>query len=224
MSDGTRTGAEPFQFFTVANVTRSGNQEANTLRELLEGLGRCSDASIYHHLIHAFGSQALQTGSTLNDFATWVGTSAGCRDLSGRLAALDERCYTSIEEMRDDLSGVVRDYIETHPGRGEQRASSAFCFCEGVELLVPLNLAARTLEEFRTSIQLMSCESFYLHFVASNSRLEQRSNDFSVWLTESLGLDELARKINEIDLTEITLEAARERILQLIDAEPVRLV
>ena len=45
------------------------------------------------------------------------------------------------------------------------------------------------------------------------------SNDFSIWLSESLGLDELARKINEIDLTECTLESARETVLKLIDAE-----
>ena len=49
------------------------------------------------------------------------------------------------------------------------------------------------------------------------------SRDFSIWLWENLGLHELARKINEIDLTKHTLESARESILQLIDAEPVRL-
>ena len=51
-----------------------------------------------------------------------------------------------------------------------------------------------------------------------------QNNDFSIWLSESLGLHELARKINEIDLTAHTLESARESILQLIDAELVRLV
>jgi hypothetical protein len=70
----------------------------------------------------------------------------------------------------------------------------------------------------------MSIESFYLHFVASASRAEMQSNDFSIWLLENLGLHELTRKINEIDSTKHTLESARESILQLIDAEPVRLV
>jgi hypothetical protein len=35
-------------------------------------------------------------------------------------------------------------------------------------------------------------------------------------------MDELARKINEIDLTQVSLDAARENILQLIDALPER--
>ena len=78
---------------------------------------------------------------------------------------------------------------------------------------------ARSLEEFRAQIESMSVESFYLHFVASPRRFDMQSNDFSVWLMESMGLKDLAAKINEIDLRENTLESARERILRLIDGE-----
>ena len=67
----------------------------------------------------------------------------------------------------------------------------------------------------------MSNESFYLHFVATEARLdEQQSNDFSIWLSENLGLDRLALMINEVDLTESTLAEAKEKVLQLINSEP----
>jgi hypothetical protein len=65
----------------------------------------------------------------------------------------------------------------------------------------------------------MSGESFYLHFVASRTRQEMQSNDFSEWLEKSLGLRELAAKINEIDVMDSTLEGAREKILQLLEVE-----
>jgi hypothetical protein len=66
----------------------------------------------------------------------------------------------------------------------------------------------------------MSNESFYLHFVATEARLdEQQSNDFSIWLSENLGLDKLPLKINQIDLTESTVAEAKEKVLQLINSE-----
>jgi hypothetical protein len=230
MNNGTRTAAEPFQFFTVAGVSRTEDHKACTVSELLQGLERCSDDSIYHHMIQAPGKEEFVNGSTSNDFAKWVQAMPECGGLSEQLAALDERYYSSIEEMRRDLQTVVRNYITAYPECADQRVPAAFTFCEGLKLSrVPLRLTARTLEEFRLSVRGMSIESFYLHFVASVSRVQMQSNDFSIWLSESLGLDELARKINEIDLAECTLESAREAVLKLIDAEtgsprvPVRL-
>jgi len=225
MSNGTRTAAEPFQFFTVDGVARTEDRKANTVRELLHGLETCSDDSIYHHMVHVPSSEEFVNGNASNDFAKWVRAMPECGGLSEQLAALDERYYSSIEEMRNDLRGVVGEYLSAYAECADQVARIPFYFCEGLELgMVPLELAARTLEQFRRSVRTMSIESFYLHFVASASRAEMQSNDFSIWLSESLGLHELARKINEIDLTEHTLESARESILQLIDAEPVRLV
>ncbi len=221
MTKTVRTAAvEPFQFFTVAHVTRIGEQKANTVRELVMGVERCSDESIYHHMVEALGSEEDLAGRASNDFAKWAHGPANCGGLAELLATLDERYYTSIEEMRNDLRTTLSDYIAANPECADELASSPFCFCEGLELNVPLNLTANTLKELGRSIESMSNESFYLHFVVSESRLDQQSNDFSIWLSENLGLDELARKINEIDLTENTLEEAKEKVLQLINTEP----
>ena len=84
---------------------------------------------------------------------------------------------------------------------------------------MPLEAAAHTLEEFRQCVQEMKSESFYLHFVAPRTRQEKLSNGFSEWLEKSLGMRRLAARINEIDVTDSTLEGARERILELLDAE-----
>jgi len=221
MTKTVRTAAvEPFQFFTVAHVIRIGDQKANTVRELVMGVARCSDESIYHHMVEALGSEEDLAGRASNDFAKWAHGPANCGGLAELLGALDERYYASIEEMRNDLQTTVRDYIAAYPECADELASSPFCFCEGLELNVPLNLTASTLKELGTSIESMSNESFYLHFVASEARLDQQSNDFSIWLSENLGLDELARKIDEIDLTECTLEEAKQKVLQLISADP----
>jgi hypothetical protein len=122
--------------------------------------------------------------------------------------------------MRNDLRTTLNEYMAAYPECADEVASSSFCFCEGLELNVPLNLTASTLQEFRNSFENLSNESFYVHFIASEARTEQHSNDFSIWLAENLGLDELARKINEIDPTENTLEEAKEKVLRLINSEP----
>jgi hypothetical protein len=221
MTKTVRTAAvEPFQFFTVAHVTRIGDQKANTVRELVMGVGRCSDESIYHHMVEALGSEEDLAGRASNDFAKWAHGPANCGGLAELLGALDERYYASIEEMRNDLQTTARDYIAAYPEYADGLASSPFCFCEGLELNVPLNLTASTLKELGTSIESMSNESFYLHFVESQARLGQQSNDFSIWLSENLGLNELARKIDEIDLTQSTLEEAKQKVLHLISADP----
>jgi Family of unknown function (DUF5752) len=215
------TAVEPFQFFTVAHVTRIGDQKAGTARELVTGIERCSDESIYYHMVEALDSEEGLAGKASNDFAKWAYGPANCGGLAELLASLDERYYTSIEEMRNDLRTTVSDYIAAYPECADEAASSPFCFCEGLELNVPLNQTASTLKELRRSIEEMSNESFYLHFVATKARLAaQQSNDFSIWLSQNLGLDELAMKINEIDLTENTLAEAKEKLLQLINSEP----
>jgi Family of unknown function (DUF5752) len=222
MTRTARIAPEPFQFFTLAHVTRTGSQTASTVRELLNGLESCSDESIYHHMVRGLGNEESLNGSSPNDFAKWLDGVANCGGLSEQVAALDERYYSSIEEMRNDLWRTINAYLAAYPECGEQVAAAPFIFCEGLDLSVPLDQTARTLDEFRARIQTMSNETFYLHFVASNARLELQSNDFSIWLADKLGMDELARKINEIDLTQVSLGAARENILQLIDALPER--
>jgi hypothetical protein len=142
------------------------------------GVERCSDESIYHHMVEALGSDEDLAGRASNDFAKWGHGPANCGGLAELLGALDERYYASIEEMRNDLQTTLRDYIAAYPERADQLASSPFCFCEGLELNVPLNLTASTLQELGTSIESMSNDSFYLHFVASGAK--QRLFDLAI--------------------------------------------
>jgi hypothetical protein len=220
MTKSERTAREPFYFFTVAHVTRAGNQTAITVRELLYELQQCSDESIFYHMAEPSGKgEERGDDRTTNDFANWVQSATNCSELCERLTSLDECSYASIQEIRNGLCAAVQDYITARPECADLEATQPFRFCEGLELSVPLKMEARTLPEFRAGIQNISSESFYWHFVASTTRTESQSNDFSVWLAEYLGLDDVARKINDIDLTDCTLDTAREKVLRLLDEE-----
>ena len=214
-----KTAETPFDFYAVAHVTRIGNQVAGTLAELLTGLEHCSDASIFHHTYQTLGTHHFLTEGFSNDFAQWVLASANRSELAEQLAVLDIRDYLSIAGLRSDLRRVVADYCAAQPELARQTALERFYFCEDVEVLVPLGFTARTLEEFRHGLERLSHASFYFHFISSRLRLHLQTNDFSLWLMTSLGLDTLANSINRIDIYTNTLDSARAKMLRLIDRE-----
>lgn len=209
----------PFIFSTVAHLTRIGNESASTLSELLAGLEHCSDASIFHHTFQTLSSHHFLTEGFSNDFAQWAHADANRNDLAERLAALDIRDYTSIAALRADLCMVVNDYCSANPELAGQTALERFYFCESTEVTFPLGHTARTLGEFREGLKHLSHSGFYFHFISSRLRLQLQTNDFSHWLANSLGLTELAAKINRIDIYTNTLDTARDKMLRLISIE-----
>lgn len=209
----------PFEFVTASYLTRIGNQSAGTLSELLTGLEQCSDASIFHHTFQTLGTHHFLTEGFSNDFAEWALSSANRNDLAEQLAALDVRDYLSIAALRSDLSRVVRDFCVAQPQFATQSGLERFYFCESVEVTVPLERSARTLDEFREGLQHVSHAGFYFHFISSRLRLQLQTNDFSRWLSDSLGLGTLADSVNRIDIYTNTLDSARAKMLRLIDRE-----
>lgn len=209
----------PFEFFTVAYLTRIGNQSAGNLEELLAGLEQCSDASIFHHTFQTLSSHHFLTEGFSNDFAQWVLAEANRDALAEQFAALDIRDYTSIAALRADLCRVLRDFIVAYPQFARQEALDRFYFCESLEVTAPFALKAVSLDEFRDGVAAISHASFHFHFVTSRLRLQLRTNDFSRWLADSLGLTSLADTINRIDIYTNTLDTARSKLLRLVDRE-----
>jgi hypothetical protein len=209
----------PFEFFAVSYLTRIGNQSAGTIGELLQGLEQCSDASIFHHTFQTLGTHHFLTENFSNDFAQWAMADASRNDLGEQLASLDVRDYVSIAALRADLCRIVTDFCAGSPEFAGQAALERFYFCEGVEVTVPLGLQATTLDEFRQGIEHLSHAGFYFHFISSRLRLQLRTNDFSHWLADGLGLKTLAESVNHIDIYTNTLEGTRARMLRLIDRE-----
>ena len=209
----------PFEFVTVSYLTRIGNQSAGTPTELLMGLESCSDASIFHHTYQTLGSHHFLTEGFSNDFAQWVLADANRNDLAEQLAALDIRDYVSIAALRSDLCRLVGDFCGTFPHFAGQSALERFYFCESVEVTAPLGRSARTLEEFRDAILHLSHAGFYFHFISSRLRLQLRTNDFSHWLANALGLHTLAESVDRIDIYTNTLDSSRTKLVRLIDRE-----
>ena len=186
---------------------------------MLAGLEHCSDASIFHHTFQTLGVHHFLTEGFSNDFAQWTLASANRNDLAEQLAALDIRDYTSIAALRSDLCRVVRDFCDAYPQLASQSGLERLYFCESVEVAVSLGRSAHTLDEFREGVAHLSHAGFYHHFISSRLRLQLQTNDFSRWLSGSLGLHTLADSVNHIDVYTNTLDSTRAKMLRLIDRE-----
>jgi uncharacterized protein DUF5752 len=214
-----KTATQPFLFSTAGYLVRIANQKAGSIAELADGVAECSDASIFHHTFQTLGQHHFLTEGFSNDFAQWVLTSANRVELAEQLAALDVRDYLSLAEVRSDLHRVLKDYADSHPGAAEQTALEPFYFCESVEIAMPLGEQAASLEDFRHCLEHLSHASLYYHFIASRLRLQLRTNDFSVWFANDLGLTRLADRTNRVDIYANTLDSARRTLLSLVDRE-----
>jgi hypothetical protein len=214
-----REATAPFQFVIAAYLTRINNQKASSLNELLAGLDQVSDASVFLHTFQSLSAHHFLTEGFSNDFAQWVLAALNRPVLAELLGGIDVRDYTTIAGLRGDLRRIVADYCAEHPQEADISAFEPFYFCEAVEVALPIGPQARTLEEFRSRIARLSHTSFYYHFISSRLRLQLQTSDFSPWLAAELGLDDLARRINRIDIYTNTLDSAREEVVQLIDRE-----
>jgi hypothetical protein len=209
----------PFQFVAVSYLTRIGNQTATTLAELRDGLEKCSDASIFYHTFQSLGRHHFLTEGFSNDFAQWVLSALNRAELAEQMAALDIRSYTELSELRNDLLRITDEFCTAYPQELERKAFEPFYFCETIEVTVPKNSQAWTLEEFRNGLEHLGHGAFHYHLLISRLRLQLRSNDFSEWFTKELGLESLANRTNGIDIYTNTLDSARSKLLLFIDKE-----
>ena len=111
------------------------------------------------------------------------------------------------------------DYSHADAVTASQAAFEPFFFCETLEENVPLGREAWTLDEFHDALKDLAHGSLQFHFITSRLRLHLRTNDFSRWLARDLGLIELGRKVDQIDIYTATLDSARSTILHLVERE-----
>jgi len=211
---------EPFEFITASYLVLIGNQKACNLLELQQGIEGCSDASIFYHTFQSMGRHHfLLTEGFSNDFAQWVFGACNRPVPAEQLASLDIRDYVSLADLRGDLRRILGDYCKGNAREAQQAAFEPFYFGETIEEGVPLGIRAWTLEEFHSAVKKLGHAPLQFHFITSRLRLHLRSNDFSQWLSKELGLGELAKKIDRIDIYTNTLDSARDKISQLIEKE-----
>ena len=212
-----RTPVKPFYFNTSAHLLRITTQKANTLSELLDALRVCPDDSIFQHTFRTLQELHFIREGFSNDFAHWALTACNEPGLAEQLASVDVREFTSLGELRERFVQIVEKHLQLNPADGQRMAEETFYFCAADIVVMPTKFVAETLQDFAKGLREVSVHSIHHHFIEARLRIKLMSNDFSQWLYEDVGLTDVARALNRIDIYTVTLEDVRRQMLRIVE-------
>jgi hypothetical protein len=212
---------KPFQFFTCLILQESTGLRAATLKTLTRLLRSVPDTSIYYHTHYFLLQHHYLTNEPSNDFAYWVREIMGEQPLGELLASIDILEHSTLASLREVLAKTIDDYLERVPTARMRFVSegSEFYFLKSTHVVMPTSHTATTLAEFAEGLRRVSINSLYFHIFDARLRLGRRTNDFSLWIEEQLGLRELARDVAGLDPYAHTLETLRSILLSLVGEE-----
>lgn len=210
-------GAEPFRFGTASILVRFTGVRAGSLQELATLLGSVSGSSIFQHTYNAYLESHFAPGIPRNTFAYWTAEVLHQEALAERLAAIDPYEFTELRSIRERLIQILQSHFQNGGTDAVAPEGQEFHFLESVSVLTPTSLAAHDLVTLRESLSKVAIRSIYHHFLTARLRLGRGTNDFSVWLAESLGEGDLAKSFETVGVGTSTLEDIRQGLLRLID-------
>jgi hypothetical protein len=216
--------SEPFRFCTSLILQEATGLRAATLSTLAKLLRIVPDACIYHHTHYFLLSHHYLTPEPTNDFACWVGDVLGEEPLGELLASIDIMEYHNLQGLRATLVSTIETYLQEHPLVRLKFVSEGaeFFFVKSVHVIMPTSYTAWTLAEFAEALGQISIHSLYFHIFDARLRLGHPTNDFALWLTGQLGLQELGKEVSRLDPYAHTLETLRSILLALIRRELVQ--
>ena len=204
-----------FEFRQCVKLLKATGKKARDLEELEALINSISPNSIYHH-VYEYPLKLIELEYT-NDFAHWAGETLEARRLGEALSNIDPYRFASIEDLRKELAREIGEFRKNHTLVQRVLPGEEFYFNETITLVFPAGARARNLAEFLLALKFVDASSIYYHFFEARNRVG--INDFSAWLRDALGREELAKRLHEIDLLMHTVAEIRELLASLIEEE-----
>ncbi|MCM8756560.1 MAG: DUF5752 family protein [Candidatus Omnitrophica bacterium] len=221
--DNLTRAREPFRFYTRLNISELTGIKAVNLEQLLEGIRGVSGACIYHHTHRLLQQHLYLSPEPPNDFSYWIREVLGEDGLAEKLASIDILQFSTIRSLRDNIICAIEEYIKEKPLSKLKFSSEdeAFHFIKSRSFIFSTGYIAYDLKEFVEILKKITIDSIYFHIFEARLRLEKKTNDFSLWIRESLGNHKLALKIEHVDPYTRTLEDLRKTIVNIVEKEIV---
>jgi hypothetical protein len=208
----------PFHFYTRLHLRELTGLRASNLTELVTILKGVPDSVVYYH-VHRFLEEHLYvTPEPANDFAIWVNSTLGNEILGEQLASIDTFAFPTIGMVKQRLIDTIEDYLRNNPDSRTALDEEEFHFIRSISFILPTPYTAHDLGEFTEVLRKVTIDSIYFHIYESRLRLQKGTNDFSIWISDTLGEKELADKIAGIDPYVYTLENLRNRIIEQVES------
>jgi hypothetical protein len=214
----TAPAKHPFVFTGCLELRQALDHRATDERELLERLEEVPAGSVFYHTHGYFLRHRPITTAYGNDFAAWVAGHVRDQVLAERLAVVNPFEFPSLEHVREELASVIHDHLLRLSSVPRVEFGEPFHFQQSHIVEVPLGPGANTLAEFRAGLATVDASAIYMHMVEARARLGRPAGDFAEWMRTSLGMPQLAERIERIDTYMTSLERVRARVLALVDA------
>lgn len=205
-----------FHFKTKLDQTLLLGRRAKDAAELLQGVQKTPDASIYYHTHRFLQQHHYLSPEPPNDYAYWATEVLNDSALGEHLWSVDIIQYSTIAEIRTAIAGVLQNRLADGRKQREAPPGGEFHFMASRTFVLTTKHIAHTLAEFRAILAEISVNSIYYHMFDARLRLQGGTNDFSRWFT-ALGKPELATHVARLDPYSYTLEGLRKRILVLTE-------
>ncbi len=191
-------------------------RRASDIIDFLEILKRISQESIFHHLHQYFLKPCVHSVYHTSDFAVWVAEWLEEKGLAERLANINPYAYTSIDDLRWEIIHIIEDYLKEYPPPRPVLPGGEFFFNEGATIVIPSGFEARDLKGFIHCLERVNRSSIYFHFFEARLRLEKEGDDFTEWLSTSMGRDDISDKIRGLDPYMFDLDELRSIIIEIL--------
>lgn len=205
----------PFHFNEFLIIRKPTGQNALSLRELLAVINSAGKDVIYHHMYRGYLRYTPQLWDYPNDFARWANKGLESQVLAERLANINPFEYRDIEDVRNNIVGVIDEYTWEHQYIPPVRAGYEFHFERSTGIILPTHRYARTLAQFVDALARSGVSVIYYHFFESRIRLGGGKDDFSEWLELNFDLPDLVTAVRNIDFYLYSLEDLRKKLIKL---------
>lgn len=210
--------ADPFVFKKVLYLVEVTGRRARTLDELLRALSVVSAESVGFHMHREFLAYKFAPIEYPNDFAYWTAKVLGDEILGEKLASLRVFKHRSLDGLRQELLRLVGEHLLETPDASLHLApwDREFHFLQARSIVMDCNRSAANLEELVGALAEVESSSLYFHlFKTRFGGGRGRDNDFAEWLRSSLGQEELAARVANVDPYMFSLEQVRRTLLKI---------
>ncbi|MGD2278836.1 MAG: DUF5752 family protein [Candidatus Omnitrophota bacterium] len=208
-----------FKFTGCIELKELLAEKADNELQLLTLIEDVPTDSIYYHTHSYFLRHFYLAGQYPNDFANWAALQVRDRVLGEKLGIVTPSGDKSIEDIRTELLDIIDNHLSSIKAVPSAVYGEPFYFMKSKVMEIPMGISVDNLSDFVEAFKTIHASAIYNHIFEARLRLKKGKSDFSIWLDEVLGMDELAENIEKIDCYMYSLEDLRTKIINLCERE-----
>lgn len=190
---------------------------AQSLIELRDKLSIVPISCIYYHFWGGRLRTSFEYREYHNDFSFWVHHVLHDEVLAERLEILDPTEYNTMEELRDDIIGIIDTRLEEVDTIAWIKGQNQFHFISSKIVVFETPHQVQEPHELVQVLPRMTSSSFFYHFIDSGRRITNRKDDISSWLESYQDKYlPLVNEIRKVDPYLISLSDLKNKLIQMV--------